>query len=152
MARPTTLARFGLHELRNAGLKDCCGCGERKRIDEFWRNSSRTDGLHIWCKVCESAGQRKRRERDPSYYSRLSRRSRYGLADGQFESMLERQGGCCAACGDELVDERKSHLDHDHVTGRPRGVLCIHCNWALGHLRDDADRIGKLLAYLLRCQ
>jgi hypothetical protein len=68
--------------------------------------------------------------------------------------MFEQQGGVCAACG--LPENRMNarlkgrlHVDHDHVTGQVRGLLCANCNAALGLLRDEPQRIEALLAYRL---
>lgn len=47
--------------------------------------------------------------------------------------MLEEQGGLCAICCERPAD----HVDHDHVTGRARRLLCFNCNGGLGPLRDD---------------
>ena len=60
--------------------------------------------------------------------------------------MLEAQGGVCAAC---KTDEPK-HVDHDHKTGRVRGMLCYLCNQALGNVRDDVSRLRGLIDYLYR--
>jgi len=58
--------------------------------------------------------------------------------------MIERQGGVCAAC---RID-KPIHVDHDHVTGKVRGVLCFLCNQALGNVRDSTDRLRLLILYL----
>ena len=60
--------------------------------------------------------------------------------------MVAEQGGVCAAC---RTDEPK-HVDHDHQTGHVRGVLCFLCNQALGNVRDDVERLQRLIDYLGR--
>ena len=58
--------------------------------------------------------------------------------------MIDAQGGVCAACKtDEPV-----HVDHDHKTGRVRGILCFLCNQALGNVRDEIPRLRGLIDYL----
>lgn len=60
----------------------------------------------------------------------------------------------CEACGGE--QERGLHFDHDHgccvkgCVGCFRGWLCFNCNAALGHVRDNAAILAKLIAYLGR--
>jgi hypothetical protein len=57
--------------------------------------------------------------------------------------MIEAQGGTCAVCSG-----KPEHVDHDHETGKVRGILCFLCNQALGNARDDIDVLNGLVAYL----
>lgn len=61
--------------------------------------------------------------------------------------ILQANSGNCDACGLPLADE-KTALDHDHATGRPRGLIHSRCNSALGMIRDDVDVALGLAAYL----
>lgn len=61
---------------------------------------------------------------------------RQALVDGQF--------GICPIC----LKPRPEHVDHDHGTGRVRGVLCFNCNSAIGKLRDDPDTMRRAIAYV----
>jgi hypothetical protein len=73
------------------------------------------------------------------------RARRYGITLEQLREMQERQNHACAICkrgGCELV------LDHDHVTGEVRGLLCIPCNLILGLLRDDPHVARAAAEYL----
>jgi hypothetical protein len=84
-----------------------------------------------------------------------SRQSMYGLSESRFEEMVAEQNNLCAACGQpetKLIRGKLSRLsvDHDHETGRIRGLLCAGCNSALGQVKDDANRLIKLLAYITR--
>lgn len=75
----------------------------------------------------------------------------YEIAVGDFEAMVAAQGGKCAACHDALpTDTRHQHIDHCHVTGKIRGVLCRDCNLALGNARDSVARLAALIDYLKR--
>ena len=67
--------------------------------------------------------------------------------------MLAEQDGVCGACGRAETITRAGNLktlavDHDHGTGRVRGLLCGRCNTALGLLGDDPALIRLLLDYL----
>lgn len=73
---------------------------------------------------------------------------KHGLTADQLQSMLENQRGRCAACGDELVSSRETHVDHDHTTGAVRAILCRGCNHAVGNMKDDPMRAEKLVIYL----
>jgi hypothetical protein len=56
--------------------------------------------------------------------------------------------GICEACGGRNPGDRRLEVDHNHETGAFRGVLCINCNLALGHLADDYSRILALAQYI----
>jgi len=85
------------------------------------------------------------------YYARVQRRAhykrRYGIALEAVEAMFEKQHGRCAACGTTPAD-RPLQLDHDHITGEVRGLLCRPCNTALGLLRDSPAKLQGLITYL----
>lgn len=54
--------------------------------------------------------------------------------------------GACEVCG----SQKRLSIDHDHVTGKVRGLLCINCNVALGQINDDVPRMLSLAEYILR--
>lgn len=70
----------------------------------------------------------------------ISMKAKYGITPEDYDRMLERQGGVCAICRQpEKVVHRKTQrgpsrlaIDHDHVTGWVRGLLCNRCNTSLG--------------------
>ena len=73
-------------------------------------------------------------------------RRHYGLTLRQYELMLKRQKGRCAICG--KTPKRSLHVDHDHVTGRVRGLLDYYCNRrVIGRLRNATlmERAAKYL-------
>lgn len=71
----------------------------------------------------------------------------YKLQPGERERRLAEQQGRCAICG-ATEDAEGLHIDHDHVTGRIRGLLCRACNIGLGFFRDDIMRLAKAAKYL----
>lgn len=70
--------------------------------------------------------------------------TRYGITEADYNAMALAQEGCCAACG----DAKPLAIDHDHATGKVRGLLCRECNIALGLVLDDGTRLRRLLEYL----
>lgn len=69
----------------------------------------------------------------------------YGLEPEEYLEILEKQKGVCAICKtkkDELC------VDHDHVTGKVRGMLCKNCNVGLGHFQDNIDLMKVAIKYL----
>jgi hypothetical protein len=86
----------------------------------------------------------KKRSDRKSYLKRT-----YGMTLEDYGHMLEAQGGVCAVCG-RPPSEISLHVDHDHDTGRIRGLLCFRCNNALGDLGDSEDRLNAAAAYVGR--
>lgn len=71
------------------------------------------------------------------------RRTKYGVTQEQFDIMLEMQKGKCAICPQPAIA-----VDHCHVTGRVRGLLCRKCNSGLGFFNDSPDLVEAALRYL----
>ena len=69
---------------------------------------------------------------------------RYGITPAQRSALLESQDGLCVIC----YERPAVTVDHDHDTGRVRGMLCKACNVALGVLGDDEGSIRRVLEYL----
>ena len=75
---------------------------------------------------------------------------KYGLVWGDYTDLLARQGGGCAVCGRRPQENEKLVVDHDHDSGRVRGLLCRPCNVLLGMAHDDT-RVLACAAEYLRC-
>lgn len=78
-------------------------------------------------------------------------KQRYGLTVAAWEAMLILQAGRCAACSEPMTG-RGPVVDHDHDTGKIRGLLCQHCNVAVGWLEGRSETLGHAEAYLSRHQ
>jgi hypothetical protein len=77
-----------------------------------------------------------------------NRAGRYGLTDS---TALELRARPCDLCSTEPPSTGRAHsIDHDHTTGAVRGVLCHSCNLALGHFKDDPERLLRAAQYLSR--
>jgi hypothetical protein len=72
----------------------------------------------------------------------------YGLAEGDYDRLLEVQGGVCYICRRATGRTRRLSVDHDHRTGAVRGLLCRPCNDLLGHIRDDVETAKRVIGYL----
>lgn len=84
---------------------------------------------------------------DANHTHRLARH--YGLTSIQYDAMLTAQQGACAICLQPERGTRRLAVDHDHATGAVRGLLCASCNTAIGHMRDDPQRLRNAANYLL---
>ena len=74
-------------------------------------------------------------------------RRTYGITEAQYQQLLEAGGGGCWICG-KPPKKRALHVDHDHKTGRVRGILCWRCNRGLQHYTDEPARLRAAATYL----
>lgn len=156
-------------------MKECPHCGEVLPLESFSRDARGAQGRARLCRSCRSAYRRgpagdgerkrdneKRRQQyanDPTYRQTVkdrNRRGRFGVTSEWIERQLEVQGGGCAICGTKDPVGRGWHIDHDHsccpgvkTCGRcVRGVLCMNCNFAIGHMKDDPALFEAAIRYL----
>jgi hypothetical protein len=66
--------------------------------------------------------------------------------------LFESQGHACAICRAKQPGRKDDFwcLDHNHTNGKPRGILCNHCNMGLGNFKDDKKVIKQAIEYLKR--
>ena len=128
------------------GHRTCPDCGERKPAYEFAAKVRASDGLHTYCRPCNSARSTASAERLYGSVRNLKLRARYGLMVERVDAMIAAQDGLCAICRTKAP----AHVDHDHATGEVRGILCFTCNVGLGNLRDDLRVIHNAALYLDR--
>jgi hypothetical protein len=72
----------------------------------------------------------------------------FGITLDDYDRMLQEQGGGCALCGRPPRPDIALHVDHEHATGRMRGLLCFRCNNALGDLDDDPSLLLAASRYV----
>lgn len=99
------------------------------------------------------------RTRYERYYSTDRRRqtllSDYGLSEEEYQKMLNQQKGLCAICNEPEIRTRNGktqtlHIDHNHITGEVRALLCSACNVAIGYFREDPQILLAAVEYLRR--
>lgn len=153
--------------------KFCSQCDVEQPLDNYHKDRSKRDGVRSECKACikqkmsahyarnserikESVREYRRRNRIACRLSGRAAhlRSAYGLSVEDYEALLAEQGGRCAICGRPPRGVHRGGrpqvlaVDHDHVTGRVRGLLCSPCNSALGRLGDTPEALERVLGYL----
>ena len=126
--------------------KRCPDCRLTKPLEEFPRNRNSKDGRHAYCKPCHNARTAETRQRLYGGGRHYHLKRRYGIGADDFDRMVADQGGVCLIC--ERPDPE--HVDHDHVTGKVRGILCFNCNGGLGQFKDDIDALLAAATYLVR--
>lgn len=149
--------------------KQCCTCKEFKNVIEFGKRKGRPNGTSQ-CKQCErdrKAGymrerrasnieaarkyDREYRKANPKKIRSINLKRLYGLTLEDFNRILLQQDNKCAICPHEHLDGHKStilHVDHDHITGANRGLLCKKCNTGLGEFKDNIQWLLNAVEYL----
>ncbi len=106
-------------------------------------NVSRSGNATVYIK--HNLQMRKRNYDGWFTYARKSNlKKRYGLSVEQYKELLERQGGKCVFCDNGGILD----VDHDHKTGKVRGLLCRHHNAVIGYI--ERDGLARLAEYLAR--
>lgn len=77
-------------------------------------------------------------------------KSKYGITRAQYDATEDDPNGLCAICRNPPPALKRLYVDHDHTTGIVRGLLCQHCNTALGMFRDNISRMQNAIDYIER--
>ncbi len=145
-------------------LKYCTACKETKKVEEFCKNRTRSDGYSNMCRQCS-------RDYNKQYYVKNEKhlkekfkiynannkdkiknrdlKRKYGLSIADINSKLIEQDFKCLI-GGEKIDSRTAKVDHCHKTGKVRGLLCSNCNVALGLLKDSPKALREAIKYLTK--
>lgn len=134
-----------VHRLSNIDTEkkqgDCAECGEGVRLK---RKAVRQGKVGWRCYAADRQHPRNNRLEEVGG-GRSVLRSRLG--DAGFAALLAAQGGRCAICR-RVVASKFLRVDHCHVTGVIRGLLCQRCNPGLGFFQEDPDLLNRALEYL----
>ena len=135
-----------LTALRKPGADGVVRCPEcrKKRAREQAKAAKASRGqtnYERYQKGCPSRAAKSREWRLKNYYNMSSK---------DYDRLLDRQGGVCAICKGTCTEKSRLVVDHDHTTGKVRGLLCNPCNRAIGQLQDDQKRLQSAIAYLRR--
>ncbi len=154
----------------NRGCR-CMLCRESERIYARERNSLRQYGPRKMthgtlsgydyhgcrCEACKFAVKHYAHQRRPLTLEARRRnylRKAYGLTPEDIPRMMAAQYGRCPICNEELRAYGSTgrsgytHVDHDHVTGKVRGLVCNACNQGMGKFKDKAEYLEKAAAYI----
>ena len=157
---------------------ECARCHHEKPSDEFYANASKQNGYSSYCKVCQNGESRRSKllqavirseveeEFEPDFITLRERvefetlkrgrarrvlknrekylKSTYGMTTADYEELKRSQCGECEICTQEI----DLVVDHDHVTGRVRGLLCSNCNSGLGFFQDSPTILKMAVSYL----
>lgn len=140
-------------------MKRCNRCKQEKSLDNFHRSKNSKDGKGGRCKQCSSEYNKEWQAKDPvrareswmksykkTYDAEKIKARRHGLTMVEYNQLVDQKNGKCWICDE--VPTGYLNVDHDHVTGKVRGMLCLGCNTALGSLKDRVDLLEKAIKYL----
>lgn len=130
-------------------MKVCNGCSREKTLDSFYRNPSVKSGYAAICKECNKERAIAWRKNNMARFLEIKRASnrkkRYGISIETYNRMLIEQKGECKICKSKF---RNLQIDHDHSTGKIRGLLCNPCNRILGMAKDSTLILASAIQYL----
>lgn len=112
--------------------KRCSRCHKLLPTTQFTKHRKKLRG---YCKDCQ--------RRENLFYA-------YGITPEDWERIFNSQKRKCPICHHTEKNVKIWTVDHDHATGKMRGILCDNCNKGLGHFRDDQDNFKRAIDYLNR--
>jgi hypothetical protein len=130
-------------------LKKCTKCFTVKPLSEYYKHHRQTTGYRPDCKSCTN-----KRSKEWSTKNAESRRfsvlkSATGVDKDSYLRLLRLQDNRCPICNKDRREVPKNFaVDHDHLTGKVRGLLCNTCNLGLGYFYDNPDLLNKAISYL----
>ena len=141
-------------------MRYCPKCSQDKPKEDFNKDRNRSSGLQCWCRECGSSANRDNHRKygrpDKTYTTQrdYALRHHYGLSLEVYNDMLEQQDYRCAICARRKEDIGSGKLsfsvDHNHITGAVRGLLCGPCNTGIGSLQGDEgiEMLQNAISYL----
>jgi hypothetical protein len=148
------------------GTKQCAHCEQFKALSDFGLDNRSTDKLYSFCKTCRDEKQLKSIAKQMSstsvvalnhYRAMKTMFHKYGITELELQDKLNEQKGLCIICDDDfgtsLITGTRTHgrqycVDHDHKTGRIRGLLCNWCNTTLGYIEKKKMDPQRYMEYL----
>ena len=129
----------------------CKLCEQEKPVTDFYLFHDKWSNKKYSSSRCKPCHQQYKRDSETTPQNRKAEKLqlRYGLTYEQWEQMREAENFSCMICGisEEELGKRLD-VDHCHLSGKVRGVLCNPCNTTLGHARDNIKILEAAAQYL----
>jgi len=136
--------------------RQCNICKKIKNLNEFEKRGNQT---LRHCKDCKPStiennrirkiSKKQVKTKDPMRERNVYLKNRYDITIKDYETMLSKQSNSCAICGISQSEcDYLFHVDHDHKTGKVRGLLCRQCNYGLGCFKDTISNFINAIKYL----
>jgi hypothetical protein len=143
-------------------MKQCSKCKQWKNESCFCKDSKGKNGVNARCRACCSIANKKYKNTRKEYKKtpggkkaswRYHVKAKYGVNTFIYQNLLEQQNYVCAICKRPEVSTYKSKVrplsvDHNHKTGKVRGLLCDRCNRTLGSALEDKEILLQAALYL----
>ena len=101
------------------------------------------------CSSCYCRGQQVKRPDHKKRAKRYALKCDYGMTLEEYEALFLKQDGKCVLCHKGQT-KRLLSVDHDHKTGKIRGLVCVRCNVLLGMAQDQPERFTAAITYLAK--
>jgi hypothetical protein len=150
-----------------ANEKRCTKCGIVKSLEFFYPQRHGLFGCTACCRACSYTREAElERRKDPEYlkerslcYKRYKLQKLFGKHLSDEELLILQRDSLCSICGEKetakhfnvktkTLEPCSLSIDHDHKTGKIRGLLCRHCNHGIGNFMDDPALLMKAALYL----
>ena len=134
-------------------MKQCRTCNKLKEDTDYYlckRKGGNPEARHTECKECTK--ERVKKNHNPERARDLHLQRNYDITLAEWNKMLEEQGTKCAICPSTKPGGKHNQwcVDHDHLTGQVRQLLCSDCNLVLGIVRDSTEHLERLIAYVIK--
>lgn len=156
-------------------MKICTSCKVNKELVCFSINKAKPSGLQTHCKECQKTyyfnksrlrvlsnsarryaakkedilAKQRLRKTEISHNKRINQlKDLYGMSLSDYDTIFKNQLGSCAICEGVNLDGKRLSVDHDHKTGKVRGLLCANCNLMIGNSKDSVGTLIKGSEYL----
>ena len=141
---PEQRGRLSVSHLGQKAWNTGTGGCKRGHAPELYKKLP--SGVYV-CLGCKRENGFKYREANRKRINLQNRVDRYSISVEDFEAFFQKQNGCCAVCS-VPIDKARCRIDHDHQSGKVRGLLCTSCNTGIGLLKDSLVILENAARYL----
>ena len=126
---------------KKPNVRVCYSCKETRRVHQFYGDGNE-------CKGCQSIRKAKSYLENQPKHRESWLQKNYKISVQEYEDQFRAQTGICAICKRTDLSGRRLAVDHDHETGRLRGLICLKCNRGLGCFDDNKEFLANAVTYL----